>query len=354
MSLPDLPQTGEENFDSKVRSSLNTWKDGIESKAENSHTHGAGGVVISIVADEAALGVGATDGESKITADTGHRWVWDATEEEWTDMDALEWSTPGVEFGLIGSTNATDPDKDMDFSAGVCWDTTGLVKMVFSSDKVVQLDVVLGSGNGGMSSSLINDPTPHPRANTLYYGFALSNDDGTVLSIGYDTDADAANLLADHPTYTKYYKLRYLRTDGSANIIDSVQAGPNGERITFVKASDMAVISKQAVPETYTAVSLSGWIPPPPITTLVRMGGQSASGAQHIALSFDGTNTHHSLRVNSASNGDGQYDAWDDNDGRPSMFMPIQSTSIYWGRGGAGDNTNADLRLHEVIIRRRG
>ncbi len=87
MGLPDLPQIDTENFETAMRTALDAWKAGVESKAEGDHSHGAASIVISIVANEAALGAGSTDGESKITADTGHRWTWDDTAEEWTDQE---------------------------------------------------------------------------------------------------------------------------------------------------------------------------------------------------------------------------------------------------------------------------
>ncbi len=86
-TLPILPQTGAQNFDPDARAVFDAWKASIEAKAEGNHTHGAGGVVIGIVANAAALGVGATDGESKITADTGHRWSWSVAAAAWTDQD---------------------------------------------------------------------------------------------------------------------------------------------------------------------------------------------------------------------------------------------------------------------------
>ena len=68
-----------------------TWLDDMRSdtlarlllKADADHTHGEGGVVVSIVADAASLGTGNTDGEMKIAADTGNRWTWYAAGGKW-------------------------------------------------------------------------------------------------------------------------------------------------------------------------------------------------------------------------------------------------------------------------------
>jgi len=83
-----LPASGTANFNTTMRAALNQWKSnfesGMDSKAESDHTHGEGGVVVSIVADETVLGTGATDGEIKICADTyGNLYSWDDENSKW-------------------------------------------------------------------------------------------------------------------------------------------------------------------------------------------------------------------------------------------------------------------------------
>ena len=55
----------------------------IDGKVETGHSHGAGGEVISLVANEAALGTGTTDGEKKICANNGNEYTWDDGNSKW-------------------------------------------------------------------------------------------------------------------------------------------------------------------------------------------------------------------------------------------------------------------------------
>lgn len=68
----------------------------IAGKAAASHTHGAGGEVVSIVADATALGTGATDGEMKICADNGNRYTWESTGTKWRVMDGNKYTTAAL------------------------------------------------------------------------------------------------------------------------------------------------------------------------------------------------------------------------------------------------------------------
>jgi hypothetical protein len=69
----------------------------LNDKASAGHSHDAGGaVVLNIVASYANLGTGSTDGELKITADTGTLYHWDDTNSAWI---------PIVLKGLIGMHN---------------------------------------------------------------------------------------------------------------------------------------------------------------------------------------------------------------------------------------------------------
>lgn len=118
MSLPDLPATGETNFDSKVRTTLTAWRDSFESKAEGDHSHGAGGVVISIVANEAALGTGSTDGEMKITAEPGEIWIWDDGGAAWIKRSG---SRVGVPYPWL---TETPPDDSVEYDGSAVSRTT--------------------------------------------------------------------------------------------------------------------------------------------------------------------------------------------------------------------------------------
>lgn len=99
-----FPTSGSANFESTARSRLETWRGNassiddeivagrngkanlkaeIDSKASADHTHGGDGVFLSIVANAAALGTGATDGELKVCLDTFMVYSWDAGNSAW-------------------------------------------------------------------------------------------------------------------------------------------------------------------------------------------------------------------------------------------------------------------------------
>ena len=107
MSLTPLPDTGTTNFNTQVRAVLDLWKASIEAKAESSHSHGAGGVVMSICTNEATLGNGSTDGEKKECSESGNRYKWDATNSKWRVLpgniyaSAPSASTYTIETGTI-------------------------------------------------------------------------------------------------------------------------------------------------------------------------------------------------------------------------------------------------------------
>jgi hypothetical protein len=99
-----FPASGTSNFESTARAALEAWRTNaasmdteiynarkglsdleasIDAKAAIDHTHGAGGVVVSIVANEGSLGTGSTDGEIAITADNQQVFVWDDGGSAW-------------------------------------------------------------------------------------------------------------------------------------------------------------------------------------------------------------------------------------------------------------------------------
>lgn len=83
---------GESSLDDRL-DALDTL---VASKAGSDHTHGAGGTVISIVADAAALWTGATDGEMKLCADNGNRYTWESTGTKWRVMDGNKYTTAAL------------------------------------------------------------------------------------------------------------------------------------------------------------------------------------------------------------------------------------------------------------------
>jgi len=77
---------GSESFENECNSAMDAWVDAIDGKAGADHTHGEGGVVVTLIASEANLGTGATDGEMKICADSGNRYTWDDGNSKWRVM----------------------------------------------------------------------------------------------------------------------------------------------------------------------------------------------------------------------------------------------------------------------------
>ena len=69
---------------------------GLDGKAASSHTHGTGGVVYSIVANEAALETGATDGEIKTCSETGNKYMWEAGSAKWQPANGNQYATASL------------------------------------------------------------------------------------------------------------------------------------------------------------------------------------------------------------------------------------------------------------------
>uniref|UniRef100_A0A6M3INS8 Uncharacterized protein n=1 Tax=viral metagenome TaxID=1070528 RepID=A0A6M3INS8_9ZZZZ len=85
MALSDLPKSGSSNFEVVVRNTIHSYRNAIDTKAANTHTHGTyGGVSMSLVSREANLGVGAIGGElSSTTQEYGNMYTWNADGNLW-------------------------------------------------------------------------------------------------------------------------------------------------------------------------------------------------------------------------------------------------------------------------------
>ncbi len=201
MTLPALPQTGEQDFDTKARTVFDSWKASIEAKAESNHTHGEAGIIISIVANEAALGAGTLDGESKVTADTGHRWVWNATEETWADMDNSSLQPPSgtsLTGNIIGLEYSYYSDDTITVSGGTCYDRFNTTVLTLA---------VAG-----------NFTIPNPAINTTYNIFVTDAGD-----IQFDSDVDGTTLLAGSVNQLRW--IGFVLTDASGNIVQFTARG---------------------------------------------------------------------------------------------------------------------------------
>lgn len=117
---------------------------------------------------------------------------------------------------IILSNNTVDPDHDMDSAAGKFTTDDGADQYAAPAF-TKRLDVAWskGSGNGGGSG-------PALMANTSYFYFALTNDDGSLVDFGMDIQFNAFVLLADSAVeaagFTRASYQGSFRTDGSNNI----------------------------------------------------------------------------------------------------------------------------------------
>lgn len=223
MPLPSPPLPDSENFYVDLMAMYEAWRVSIESKAPGEHSHGAAGIVLSIVADEAALGSGTLDGESKVTADTGHRWTWNAVSEEWTDQGKVGIGVmpSGIEKtgGIIGGDykmNAVDPINDIDFGEIVCMDSTNLSEIISTATVVKRLDDawVVGTNQGGLLNGT-------KAINTIYHLYALLKDSDSTVDFGYLEDGDAITICLP-VGYSTYKWIGFVRTNPSGGICSFV------------------------------------------------------------------------------------------------------------------------------------
>ncbi|WP_148301852.1 hypothetical protein [Sneathiella glossodoripedis] len=132
-----------------------------------------------------------------------------SAEPEWTKLPY----PPGYRSGFTVSINATDPDHDVDITAGYARDSTDTVDIVGSA-MTKQLDATWVAGNnaGGLFSGTV-------APNTRYYKFAIVKDSDNSVDYGFDTSSTAASIPSG---YTYYLKIDQVMTDGSGNLINSV------------------------------------------------------------------------------------------------------------------------------------
>jgi hypothetical protein len=136
-----------------------------------------------------------------------------------TDADWVEWSyESGHLHGALLSQDA-DADHDINVIGFECRDRANSANIIYNGEITKQLDATWAAGDdaGGLSSSLTA-----PAVDTWYHIFAIIV--GGSADVGFDTDVDAANLIADH-TATAYRRIGSILTDASANIIDFYMIG---------------------------------------------------------------------------------------------------------------------------------
>jgi hypothetical protein len=133
----------------------------------------------------------------------------------------------------MGTSVGIDADHDIDVAAGECIDNDNDTWMALSAiTKQIDASWVVGTGNGGLSSSLTV-------ANDTWYHVHVVIVSG-VVDVGFDTSVTAANLVTDHSA-TAYRRIGSVLTNGSANIIGFTQVGD--EFLWNTVVNDYAVTS---------------------------------------------------------------------------------------------------------------
>lgn len=117
----------------------------------------------------------------------------------------------------------SDADHDVQIAVGTARDAGDNQDISLTSVITKQIDVSWAEGDdaGGFPTgiSLTN--------NTRYRVFVIVKTDGTV-DAGFDTAANASNLLADASDYSYYRQVGWLHTDGSSNISGLEGVSPAG------------------------------------------------------------------------------------------------------------------------------
>jgi len=130
-----------------------------------------------------------------------------------TDITMVSPPLPkGYKYGFTLSLD-TDTDHDIQVDAGVARDSSDSVNIVGSA-MTKQIDAAFAEGDdaGGMFTGSVAN-------STTYYFFAIVKDSDSSVDYGFDTSSTAANIPSG---YTKYLLLDTLLTDGSANLVNSM------------------------------------------------------------------------------------------------------------------------------------
>lgn len=138
-----------------------------------------------------------------------------ATGWEGTTLAAI---TPNYLGGLQTSVNVTDPDHDIDVTAGRANNSANTLTIALTAAMTKQIDATwaAGTNQGGLASgaSLAN--------NTTYHVFVVLV--GGVGDVMFDTSVTCANGVANNAV-TSFRRIASIYTDGSANIVKYFQSG---------------------------------------------------------------------------------------------------------------------------------
>ena len=108
----------------KVQANFTDAQTQLDAKSVSTHTHGAGGVVFTLVANDAALAAGSTDGEMAVTVDSRDMHFWDDSNAAWRTrrrqvvfIPAGSMSPRATNGPAQGSTEKVTNDVNFDYLA---------------------------------------------------------------------------------------------------------------------------------------------------------------------------------------------------------------------------------------------
>ena len=178
-------------------------------------------------------------------------------------------------------SNGSDADHDIDITAGKVTDSTNAA-YIDNTAQTIQIDVNIGTGNGGFPSGLSLSP------DTWYRIFTCSKADGTDSLLAFDTSATATTARADMGTgsdYTLYRRIGWVLTDASNNIIKFDQ---NGDRFTW----DVQVADLLAEAGSLSRVAFDITSPPDVLANIIGFAQEVGSGEYYLLITGSGqTNT---------------------------------------------------------------
>jgi len=158
--------------------------------------------------------------------------------------------------GFILSNNTIDSSNDIDIAAGSAKDSTNSADLNLSSALGKQIDVAWAEGgtpgapSGGFPSLLTGGS---PVNDTWYRVFVILKNTGQV-DAGFDTSANAVNLLADATDYSEFRQVGWIRY-GTAQIEPFFQ---DGDRFRWVTA----FVDFNASNPGTSVIPVTGTVPP--------------------------------------------------------------------------------------------
>lgn len=239
-------------------------------------------------------------------------------------------------------SHGTDADHDITISIGSCKDSTNVSDIVLSETITKQIDAAWAASTGTTPAGGLQSGSTLS-ANTYYDVYLILKDSDDSVDAVIVEDTETLSVAG----YTKFLWAGFVLTDSSSNI-KAFQM--SGNEIIWMKASD-AVFSSAAQTTSFVEYDLSSYIPTSRVQAIL-FGGQSNTASNvELYFSLDGTNIVARLRArdNTPAIGDGDADAWSDEDHGRDSFIPFAGSSIYI----AADATDSTNKLIQAVRLKR-